>query len=72
MTTRILLVAVLISQFALGLMLADIEQAVRSQPDTVAMIAQLKADIQHLTHPQTIQKRTLEYILRQGEFEGVQ
>lgn len=31
---------------------------------------ELRAAIQHVAHPATIQRRTIDYILRQGEFSG--
>jgi hypothetical protein len=37
-------------------------------------IVEVRREIQRvegLTHPQTVQRRTIDYILRQGEFEGI-
>jgi hypothetical protein len=68
-----LLVAILIAQAALTLVTVDIGHTVReiqqTRPDP--NLDKLTADIQRLTHPDTIQRRTVDWILRQGEFKGV-
>lgn len=64
-----LLVAILIAQGAVVLILTDIGQAIK-QHDYKPILAQYKADLMHLTHPETITRRTIDWILKQGEFGG--
>jgi hypothetical protein len=73
--SRRLLLSILIAQFLTLLILVDIGydiRAIRQQPVvTVENLAELRADLVHLTHPATLQRRTLDYILRQNEFQEV-
>ena len=72
MVIRVLLVAIIVSQFAIVLMLADIGAAIRQQePAIMDKLAAYHVDLKHLTHPQTVARRTVDWILRQGEFAGV-
>lgn len=66
-----LLVSLLIGQFCTVLVIMEIGDDIRviknrPVPDNTV----LRDEIHRLTHPGTIQQRTIDWILRQGEFKG--
>jgi hypothetical protein len=50
--------------------LAELRDAQLAQAGQVVELRQELQRVEQLTHPEVIQKRTIDYILRQGEFHG--
>ena len=51
-------------------LLADVAAHGREIANLQGVQRDQAATIQYLTHPATIQRRTIDFILRQGEFDG--
>lgn len=50
--------------------IAELRDAQLAQAGQVVELRQELQRVEKLTHPETIQRRTIDYILRQGEFHG--
>ena len=76
-----LLVTILIVQictFLVVMEIGDDVRAIRRQPAPVSSqqlmldkLAELRGDLTHLTHPETMTRRMIQWGNRSGEFEGV-